>query len=120
MLYVGVILTPLLVMFLIALVKMLPQFQRGVVFRVGKVKVSKKPDIVFVISVLEKIIRVDLRTITHDVPGQDIITKDIVSVRISAVGHLPVVDPVKASIEVFPEKQAITSCSQGFTEECYV
>jgi regulator of protease activity HflC (stomatin/prohibitin superfamily) len=100
MLYVAIFLVPLILMFLFATIKMVPQYERGVVFRLGKVKVPKGPGVVVVVPILERILRVDLRTITHDVPGQDIITKDNVSVRVSAVVYFRVIDPVKASIEV--------------------
>jgi regulator of protease activity HflC (stomatin/prohibitin superfamily) len=80
-LYVAVFLTPLLLMFLFVSVKMLPQYQRGVVIRLGKLRVPKVPGLVVLIPLLKNIIRVDLRTKTHDVPGQDIITKNNVSVR---------------------------------------
>ena len=73
-LYVAVFLTPLLLMFLFVSVKMLPQYQRGVVIRLGKVRVPKGPGLVV-------IIRIYLQTNTQDVPGPDIITRSTVSVR---------------------------------------
>ena len=89
MLHVVVFLTPLLLLFLFATIKMLPQYQRGVVFRLGKVKVPKGPGVVVVIPLLKRFTRVDMRTITHDVPEQDIISKANVSVRLGAVLSLP-------------------------------
>jgi regulator of protease activity HflC (stomatin/prohibitin superfamily) len=65
MIYFAIFLIPLFLMFLFATIKMVPQYQRGVVFRLGKVKVPKGPGVVVVVPVLEKIIRVDMRTITH-------------------------------------------------------
>ena len=112
MIYFAIFLIPLFLMFLFATIKMVPQYQRGVVFRLGKVKVPKGPGVVVVVPVLEKIIRVDMRTITHDVPGQDIITKDNVSVRVSAVVYFRVVDPIKASIEVENYKVATSQLAQ--------
>jgi regulator of protease activity HflC (stomatin/prohibitin superfamily) len=112
MIYFAIFLIPLFLMFLFATIKMVPQYQRGVVFRLGKVKVPKGPGVVVVVPVLEKIIRVDMRTITHDVPGQDIITKDNVSVRVSAVVYFRVVDPIKASIEVENYKIATSQLAQ--------
>jgi regulator of protease activity HflC (stomatin/prohibitin superfamily) len=112
MLYVAIFLVPLILMFLFATVKMIPQYERGVVFRLGKVRKPKGPGVVVVVPMLERIIRVDLRTITHDVPGQDIITKDNVSVRVSAVVYFKVVDPVKASIEVENYKVATSQLAQ--------
>lgn len=112
MLYVAIFLIPLFLMFIFASVKMIPEYERGVVFRMGKVRDPKGPGIVIVVPLLERVIRVDLRTITHDVPGQDIITKDNVSVRVSAVVYFRVVDPVKASIEVENYKVATSQLAQ--------
>jgi regulator of protease activity HflC (stomatin/prohibitin superfamily) len=112
MLYVAIFVIPLFLMFLFATIKMIPQYERGVVFRLGKVRVPKGPGVVVVVPMLERIIRVDMRTITHDVPGQDIITKDNVSVRVSAVVYFRVVDPIKASIEVENYKVATSQLAQ--------
>jgi regulator of protease activity HflC (stomatin/prohibitin superfamily) len=84
MLYLAIFVIPLFLMLLFATIKMIPQYERGVVFRLGKVRGPQGPGVVVVVPMLERIIRVDMRTITHDVPGQDIITKDNVSVRVSA------------------------------------
>lgn len=100
MLYVAVFLTPFLLMYLYASVELLPQYQRGVVFRLGKVRVTKGPGVAVVIPLLEKIFRIDLRTITPGVSGQDIITTDNYSVRVGAVVSFRVADPVTASIGV--------------------
>lgn len=112
MLYVAIFLIPLFLMFMYATIKMVSQYERGVVFRLGKVRAPKGPGVVVVLPVLERMIRVDLRTITHDVPGQDIITKDNVSVRVSAVVYFRVIDPVKASIEVENYKVATSQLAQ--------
>ena len=112
MLYVAIFAIPLFLMFIFASVKMVPQYERGVVFRLGKVRDPKGPGVVIVLPLLERIIRVDLRTITHDVPGQDIITKDNVSVRVSAVVYFRVVDPVKATVEVENYKVATSQLAQ--------
>ena len=81
MLYVAVFLTPLLLMFLFVSVKVQPQYQRGVVNRLGKVRLPKGPGLVVFISLLKNIIRVDLQTNTQDVPAPDIIFRRTVSVR---------------------------------------
>jgi regulator of protease activity HflC (stomatin/prohibitin superfamily) len=100
MLYFAIFLILLFLILIFVSVKMVPQYERGVVLRLGRVRVPKGPGVTIVVPMLERIIRVDMRTITHDVPGQDIITKDNVSVRVSAVVYFRVVDPVKASIEL--------------------
>jgi regulator of protease activity HflC (stomatin/prohibitin superfamily) len=112
LLYVAIFVIPLLMMLIYASVKMVPQYERGVVFRMGKVKEPKGPGMVIVIPLVDRLIRVDMRTITHDVPGQDIITKDNVSVRVSAVVYFRVVDAVKAMIEVENYKAATSQLAQ--------
>lgn len=112
MLYLAVFLIPLFLMFIYASVKMIPQYERGVVFRMGKVTNPKGPGMVFVIPLIDKLQRVDMRTITHDVPGQDIITRDNVSVRVSAVVYFRVVDAVKASVEIENYKAATSQLAQ--------
>ena len=112
MLYAAIFLVPLILMFLYASVKMIPQYERGVVFRMGKVTHPKGPGVVFVIPLIDKLKRVDMRTITHDVPGQDIITRDNVSVRVSAVVYFRVVDAIKASVEIENYKAATSQLAQ--------
>jgi regulator of protease activity HflC (stomatin/prohibitin superfamily) len=112
LLYVAIFTVPLLAMFVFASVKMIPQYERGVVFRMGKVTEPKGPGMIFVIPLMDKLQRIDMRTITHDVPGQDIITKDNVSVRVSAVVYFRVVDAVKASVEIENYKAATSQLAQ--------
>ena len=112
LLYVSIFLIPLFLMLLYASVKMIPQYERGIIFRMGKVKQPKGPGMVLVIPFIDKLQRVDMRTITHDVPGQDIITKDNVSVRVSAVVYFRVVDAVKASVEIENYKAATSQLAQ--------
>ena len=112
LLYVSIFLIPLFLMLFYASVKMIPQYERGVIFRMGKVKQPKGPGMVLVIPLIDKLQRVDMRTITHDVPGQDIITKDNVSVRVSAVVYFRVVDAIKASVEIENYKAATSQLAQ--------
>ena len=100
MLYFAIFLIPLFLMFLYATVKMINQYERGVFFRMGKITKTKEPGIAFVLPLLERMEKVDTRTITHDVPGQDIITKDNVSVKVNAVVYFRVLEPLKAVVEV--------------------
>ncbi|RJP51562.1 MAG: slipin family protein [Anaerolineaceae bacterium] len=103
---------PLILMFLFAAVKMVNQYQGGVIFRMGKVLKPRGPGMVLIFPLIERMIRVDLRTITFDVPAQDIITKDNVSVRVSAVVYFRVIDPVQATIEVENYRMAVSQLSQ--------
>ncbi len=86
--------------FLVSSVKVLNEYQRGVIFRLGRVIAAKGPGLIILLPIIDKMIKVDLRTITLDVPPQDIITRDNVSVKVSAVVYFRVLEPVKAVIEV--------------------
>jgi regulator of protease activity HflC (stomatin/prohibitin superfamily) len=81
-------------------VKILKEYERGVIFRLGRMVPTRGPGIVYVIPLIEKMLRVDLRTITMDVPAQDVITRDNVSVKVSAVLYFRVIDPNRAIREV--------------------
>jgi len=112
MLYWAIFLIPLILMFIYASVKLVTQYERGVLFRMGKVVKVQDPGVVIVIPLVEKLERVDIRTIAHEVPAQDVITKDNVSVRVSAVVYFRVVDPVKALIEVKYYNKATSQLAQ--------
>jgi regulator of protease activity HflC (stomatin/prohibitin superfamily) len=84
-LYVAIFFIPLFLMFMYATINMIPQYHRSDVFRLGKVKVPKGPYGVVIVPVLERTIRIAMRTITHDVPGRDTITNDNVSGRVRLV-----------------------------------
>ena len=81
-------------------VRVLYEYQRGVVFRLGRFAMVKGPGLRFVIPVVDKLVKVSLRTVAMDVPPQDVITKDNVSVKVNAVLYFRVVEPEKALIEV--------------------
>jgi regulator of protease activity HflC (stomatin/prohibitin superfamily) len=89
-----------LLVLLISGLKILKEFERGVVFRLGRLVAHRGPGIIYVIPVVERMERVDLRTVTMDVPAQDVITKDNVSVKVNAVVYFRVVEPSKAIVEV--------------------
>jgi len=95
----GVILIPLLVL-LVASLRILREYQRGVVFQLGRFWKVKGPGLVIIIPGIQQMVRVDLRTITFDVPPQDVISRDNVSVKVNAVLFFRVVDPEKAVIQV--------------------
>lgn len=81
-------------------VKIVPEYERGVVFRLGRVVGAKGPGLFVIIPIVDRMARVNLQTVTMDVPTQDIITRDNVTVRVNAVAYFHVVDPVKAVISV--------------------
>ena len=85
---------------LISGLRVLKEFERGVIFRLGRLVGTRGPGITFISPGIEKMERVDLRTVTMDVPPQDVITKDNVSVKVNAVLYFRVVDPSRAIVEV--------------------
>jgi regulator of protease activity HflC (stomatin/prohibitin superfamily) len=89
-----------LVFLLISGVKILREYERGVILRFGRLVAARGPGLIYVIPFVEQIYRVDLRTITLDVPSQDVITRDNVSVQVSAVLYFRVIDPSRAVVEV--------------------
>lgn len=93
-------------------IKILPEYERGVVFFVGRFQGVKGPGLIIVIPVIQQIVRVDLRVITLDVPSQDVISKDNVTVRVNAVLYFRVVDPERAIIRVEDFGSATTQLAQ--------
>src|SRR5437667_11585171 len=88
----------ILVAFMLGGRKSLREYQRAVVFRLGRVVGARGPGIIYVIPGIEKALRIDLRTITMDIPSQDVITKDNVSLKVSAVLYFRVLDPNRAVV----------------------
>ncbi len=92
--------------------KVLQEYERGVTFTLGRYTGSKGPGLIFVIPFLQKIMRVDLRTVVMDVPPQDVITRDNVSVKVNAVIYFRVVDPSKAILQVAQYYEATSQLAQ--------
>jgi regulator of protease activity HflC (stomatin/prohibitin superfamily) len=99
MYYIGIIVF-LIVIFLYLAIKVLNEYERGVIFRLGRVIDHKGPGLIILIPVIDRMVRVSLRTVAMDVPPQDVITRDNVSVKVNAVLYFRVMDPTKAVIEV--------------------
>lgn len=99
-----IFLAVLVVLFIIivgSMIRIVPEYERGVVFRLGRCIGSKGPGIIFLLPLgIDKMVKISLRTITLDVPAQDVITKDNVSVKVNAVVYFRVIDPTKAVISV--------------------
>ncbi len=93
-------------------IRILREYQRGVIFTLGRFSGVKGPGLIFVIPVLQQIVRVDLRTVTMDVPSQDVISRDNVSVKVNAVIYFRVVDPDKAIIQVERYLEATSQLAQ--------
>ena len=107
-----VLLIFLIVFFLYSAIKVLREYERGVVFRLGRLIPVKGPGLVIIWPIIDKIVKVSLRTITMDVPSQDIITKDNVTVKVNAVVYFRVLDPTKAITEVVDFEYATSQISQ--------
>jgi regulator of protease activity HflC (stomatin/prohibitin superfamily) len=90
----------LVVYFLSSAIKILREYERGVVFRLGRVIPVKGPGLVIIWPIIDKIVKVGLRIVAMDVPSQDIITRDNITVKVNAVVYFRVIDPVKAITEV--------------------
>jgi regulator of protease activity HflC (stomatin/prohibitin superfamily) len=90
----------ILVILIASGIKIMKEYQRAVIFRLGRMVAARGPGIIYVIPLIEKMIRVDLRTVTMDIPPQDVITRDNVSVKVSAVLYFRVLDPNRAIREV--------------------
>lgn len=90
----------LVVVAIISGVKILKEYERGVIFRLGRMVGARGPGMVYVIPGVEKMVKMDLRTVTMDIPPQDVITRDNVSVKVNAVLYFRVLDPNKAVREV--------------------
>ena len=87
--------------YLVNSIKILNEYERGVIFRLGKLFPRPKgPGVILVFAPIDRIVRVSLRTIVMDVPPQDVITKDNVSVKVNAVVYFRVMDPLRAIVEV--------------------
>ncbi len=93
-------------------IKVLREYERAIVFRLGRFHAVKGPGLIILIPILDTMERVDLRTFTYDVPSQDIITKDNVSVKVNAVIYFRVTDPMKAIIEVESYTYATSQMAQ--------
>jgi regulator of protease activity HflC (stomatin/prohibitin superfamily) len=103
----------IVVLYLVSSIKILNEYERGVIFRLGKVLPAPKgPGVILVFAPIDRIVRVSLRTIVLDVPPQDVITKDNVSVKVNAVVYFRVMDPTRAIIEVESYNYATSQLAQ--------
>jgi len=96
---VGVIVI-IFVLYVLSGLKILNEYERAVVFRLGRLSPYRGPGIIFILPIVERMVRIDLRTITLEIPPQDVITRDNVTVKVSAVLYFRVIDPSKAVTEV--------------------
>jgi regulator of protease activity HflC (stomatin/prohibitin superfamily) len=90
----------LVAMTAVAAIRIVKEYERGVIFRLGRVIGAKGPGLFFIIPVIDRMVKVNLQTFTNDIPSQDIITRDNVTVRVNAVAYFNVVDPIKATVAI--------------------
>ena len=103
----------MVVLYLLSSIKILSEYERAVVFRLGRlVHAPKGPGITLVFTGIDRMVRISLRTIVHDVPPQDIITRDNVSLKVNAVIYYRVIDPTKAVVEVEQYHYATSQLAQ--------
>ena len=100
------------VVLLVYSLRILREYERAVVFQLGRFWGVKGPGLIFLIPVIQQMVRVDLRTVVFDVPPQDVITRDNVSVKVNAVVYFRVIDPQKAIIQVERFLEATSQLSQ--------
>jgi regulator of protease activity HflC (stomatin/prohibitin superfamily) len=102
----------MLLVILAASVRVVKEYERGVIFRLGRVIGAKGPGLFFIIPIIDKMIKVDLRTVTLDVPTQEAITADNVTVKVNAVVYFRVINPVDAVIQVEDYRRATWQIAQ--------
>jgi regulator of protease activity HflC (stomatin/prohibitin superfamily) len=108
----GGILIVVLLILLVSAIRILREYERGVIFMLGRFYKVKGPGIVLVIPAIQQMVRVDLRIVVMDVPSQDVISRDNVSVKVNAVVYFRVIDPDKAIIQVANFYEATSQLSQ--------
>jgi regulator of protease activity HflC (stomatin/prohibitin superfamily) len=110
---VPIIIAGIIVLYLLNCIKVLREYERGVIFRLGRVLPQPKgPGLIFVFAPIDRMLRVSLRLVTLDIPPQDVITKDNVTVKVNAVVYFRVMEPLKAIIEVQDFLYATSQLSQ--------
>jgi len=103
----------IVLIYLISSIKILAEYERGVIFRLGKLLAQPKgPGVVLVFAPIDRMVTVSLRTVVHDVPPQDVITRDNVSVKVNAVVYFRVMDPRRAIVEVESYNYATSQLAQ--------
>lgn len=110
--YFPIVTLLLVVALLVSMFRILREYERGVVFLLGRFYRVKGPGLVIIVPIVQQMVRVDLRTLVMDVPTQDVISKDNVSVRVNAVVYYRVIDPEKAINQVEAYHEATSQLSQ--------
>jgi regulator of protease activity HflC (stomatin/prohibitin superfamily) len=108
---IGIVVVAVLILLMLA-IKIVPEYERGVIFRLGRLVGAKGPGFFLIIPLVDRMVKVDLRVMTMDVPSQEVITKDNVTVRVNAVAYFRVVDPESSVVKVLDYVTATSQISQ--------
>lgn len=108
----GAVVVLVVLMLLSSMIKVVQEYERGVVFRLGRLVGPRGPGLILLIPVIERMVKVDLRVVTMDIPVQEVITRDNVTVRVNAVAYFRVVDPNAAVVNVADYIRATSQISQ--------
>jgi regulator of protease activity HflC (stomatin/prohibitin superfamily) len=107
-----IVVAAIVVLLVLSAIKILNEYERGVVFTLGRYTGTKGPGVVVVIPLIQRMVKVDLRVIVLDVPTQDVISRDNVSVKVNAVVYFRIVDPAKAIIQIASPFEATSQLAQ--------
>jgi regulator of protease activity HflC (stomatin/prohibitin superfamily) len=110
--FTAIAIIMLVIFFLTSAIRILNEYERGVIFRLGRVIKAKGPGLIILIPVVDKMLKVSMRLVAMDVDPQDVITKDNVSVKVNAVIYFRVIDPTKAIVEVENYNYAMSQLAQ--------
>jgi len=100
------------IMILLSAVKIVQEYERGVIFRLGRLQGAKGPGLFFIVPIIDRMVKVDLRVVTLDIPAQEAITRDNVTVRVNAVAYFRVIDPSNAIVQVEDFRRATFQIAQ--------
>jgi regulator of protease activity HflC (stomatin/prohibitin superfamily) len=107
-----IVVAAIVVLLILSAIKILNEYERGVVFTLGRYTGTKGPGVVLVVPLIQRMVKVDLRVIVLDVPTQDVISRDNVSVKVNAVVYFRIVDPAKAIIQIANPFEATSQLAQ--------
>src|SRR5690348_16965291 len=108
----AIVIVVILFFFAASAVKIVQEYERGVIFRLGRIQGAKGPGLFFIVPIIDKMTRIDLRTITLEVPPQEVITRDNVTVKVTAVVFFRIVNPNDAVVKVVDYMRATSQISQ--------
>ena len=116
---IGVVVVIIVLIIVPMAVKIVTEYERGVIFRLGRLVGARGPGLFLIIPFIDRMVKVDLRVVTMDVPSQEVITKDNVTVRVNAVVYFRVVDPEASVVKVLDHIRATSQISQKRCGTCW-